>query len=133
MSEISADLVSRRWRRVDIKVKVGGELHLLRWRRSWFVDEVLFDDRRVAASSGLFGRETIFGLHVKTPAGDETRLLLSIDPEADWTDWSGTGRPGGVRLETADGALLAIGTLGPDRTEPFQKLFDRAIEAIGLS
>ncbi len=133
MTEISASLLSRRWRRVDIKVSVGSELHVLRWRRSWLVDEVLFDDRRVATSNGLFNRESIFGLNVKTPSGEETRLLLSIDPETDWTDWQGSGRPRGVRLETADVALIAIGSLGPDRVEPFRKLFDRAIEAAGLS
>ena len=133
MTELTASLLSRRWRRVDIKVNVGGELHVLRWRRGWLVDEVLFDDRRVATSSGLFNRESIFGLNVKTPAGEETRLLLSIDPEADWTDWQGSSRPRGVRLETADVALIAMGSLGPDRAEPFRKLFDRAIEAAGLS
>ncbi len=133
MSEISASLLSRRWRRIDIKVNVGGELHVLRWRRGWFADAVLFDDRCVASSGGLFNRETLFGLNVKTPAGDETRLLFSIDPEPDWTDWRGTGRPGGVRLETAEHVLVSVGSLGPDRAEPFKTLIDRAIEAVGLS
>ena len=130
---IRAELISRAWRRVDIKVSIGDDLHLLRWRRGWFVDEVLFDDRRVATSTGLFGREASFGLEVKTPAEETVRLLLSIDADPDWNDWEGSSRPRGVRLETAENALIAIGSLGPDRTEPFRKLFDRAVEAIGLS
>lgn len=133
MAGIEASLISRAWRKVDVKLRVGEDLHILRWRRHWFIDEVLFDDRRVATSSGLFGRESIFGLEVKTPSGAPQRLLFSIDPEADWMDWSGSSRPQGVRLETADAALLAVGSLGPDRAEPFRKLYDRAVEAIGLS
>jgi hypothetical protein len=133
MAELEASLISRDWRKVDIKLRVGDDLHVLRWRRRWFIDEVLFDDRRVATTSGMFGRESIFGLEVKAPTGDARRLLFSIDTQSDWTDWEGSGRPRGVRLETADAALLAIGSLGPDRTEPFKKLFDRAVEAIGLS
>ncbi len=133
MADITAHLISRAWRRVDIKMNISGDMHLLRWRRRWFIDEVLFDDRRVATSAGLFGREALFGMEVKAPSGEAMRLLLSIDPESDWTDWTGSGRPRGVRLETADNALVAIGSLGPDRTEPFKKLFDRAIEAVGLS
>lgn len=133
MKEIGAQLISRAWRKVDIKLSVGPDLHILRWRRRWCIDEVLFDDRRIAISSGWLGRESIFGLEVKAPSGEVQRLLLSIDPETDWTDWKGTGRPCGVRLESADTALIAIGSLGPDRTEPFKKLFDRAAASIGLS
>ena len=133
MAEISAQLIARAWRRVDVKLSIDGELHVLRWRRGWFVDEVLFDDRRVATSTGLFGRDAIFGLNIKVPDGPEAKLLFSIDPEADWMDWSGSSRPSGVRLESADDVLIAMGSLGPDRTEPFKKLFDRAIAAVGLS
>ncbi len=133
MANISAELIARAWRRVDVKLNIDGELHVLRWRRGWFVDEVLFDERRVATSTGFLGRDTIFGLNIKTPNDGEARLLFSIDPEDDWMDWSGSSRPSGVRLETADDALIAIGSLGPDRTEPFKGLFDRAIAAVGLS
>ena len=133
MTTISAELITRAWRRIDVKLTIDGELHVLRWRRGWLVDEVLFDERRVATSIGLWGRDAIFGLNIKTPDGGEARMLLSIDPEADWTDWSGSSRPSGVRLETADDALIAVGSLGPDRTEPFKRLFDRAIAAAGLS
>ena len=107
-------------------------MHILRWRRGWFVDEVLFDDRRVATSQGLFGRETVFGLAIATENNAEVRLLLSLDATPDWNDWSGAMRLGGVRLETADETLIAQGSLGPDRMEPFRQLYDRAIKAIGL-
>lgn len=133
MASFSADLISRAWRRVDIKLNVDGEIHVLRWRRGWIVDEVLFDDRRVATSTGIFGRETIYGLSVKNTDDRESRLLLTIDPEAAWNDWTDTGRPRGVRLETADEALIAFGSLGPDRAEPFRQLYDQAINALGLS
>jgi len=133
MTIISAELVKRGSKTVDIKLVIGGEMHLLRWRRTTFADQVLFDERVIAQSKGLMGRETVFGLAPKTEAGDEIRLLLTIDPEADWMDLSGEERCKGIRLETADEPLIAIGSLGPDRAEPFRKLYDRAIEAMGLS
>ena len=108
-------------------------MHILRWRRRNFFDEVLFDDRRVATSKGLFGRETTFGLGVIPESGDEVRFILSIDPEVDWNDWTGEARLKGVRLETANTTLIAQGSFGPDRIEPFRELYDRAIKAIGLS
>lgn len=133
MAEISAELVKRGAKTIDIKLVIDGDMHLLRWRRTTFADQVLFDERIVAQSKGLFGRETVFGLAPKTKADEELRLLLTIDPEADWMDMSGEERCKGVRLETAGEPLVAVGSLGPDRIEPFRKLYDRAIEAIGLS
>ena len=132
-TRMSARILSRAWRKIDIKLTIDGDMHVLRWRRGLFSDEVLFDDRRVASAFGLFGRESIYGLGVKTEDGAEHKLLLSIDTQEDWTDWSGEMRPRGVRLETADQALIAFGSLGPDRSEPFLKLFDRAVQSLGLS
>ena len=108
-------------------------MHVLRWRRGLFVDEVLFDDRRVATATGLLNRENIFGLGIDTETGGEIRLLFTVDTESDWNDWSGEMKPRGVRLETADEALIAYGSLGPDRMEPFRQLYDRAIHVLGLS
>ena len=133
MSTLFADILQRAWRKVDIKLSIDGEMHVLRWRRGWFVDEVLFDDRRVATSSGLFGRETIFGLSIQQDDDRQLKLLLMIDVEAAWDDWTGEMKPRGVRLETADAPLIAYGSLGPDRVEPFREVFDRAVKAIGLS
>ena len=129
----SAELVKRASRAIDIKLVIDGQMHVLRWRRGAFADQVHFDDRLVAQSKGLFGRETVFGLAPKTEKGDVIRLLFTVDPEDDWMDFSDQGRCRGVRLETADEALIAVGSLGPDRGEPFRKLYDRAIEALGLN
>jgi len=133
MTVISASILQRAWRKIDIKISVGGDMHILRWRRGWFVDEVLFDDRRVATATGLFGRETIYGLNIEIDDENAAKLILMIDPGEDWHDWSGEMRPRGVRLESADEALIAFGSLGPDRAEPFRQLYDRAIKTIGLS
>ncbi len=132
MSVVHANLLNRAWRKVDIKLSIDGEMHILRWRRGWFVDEVLFDDRRVATTTGLFSREAIFGLNVDISEEKSVRLVFMIDAVAGVNDWSGEMKPRGVLLETADQALVAYGSLGPDRIEPFRALYDRAIKAIGL-
>lgn len=132
MTEIAASLLNRAWRKVDIKLSIGGAMRILRWRSGWFSDEVLFDERHVAATTGLISRETIYGLEIDAGDGAGVRFLLMIDPAPDWTDWSGDARPGGVRLETADRVLIAQGTHASDRIEPFRKLYDRAIKAMGL-
>ncbi|MEO1135631.1 MAG: hypothetical protein AAFW68_03335 [Pseudomonadota bacterium] len=133
MTDATATLLQRAWRKVDIKLSIGGEMHVLRWRRGIFVDEVLFDDRRVATATGLWNRETIYGLNINNDAGSDIRLVLMVDTQPDWNDWTGEMRPRGVRLETAETPLLAVGSLGPDRAEPFRQLYDRAIKAMGLS
>ena len=132
MSAIAAELLARAWRRVDVKLSVDGRMHVLRWRRTMFHDAVYFDDRRIAVSKGWSGRETTFGLEATREGGEPLRLLFIVDPEPDWADWSGTMRPRGVRLESAERPLLAVGTLGADRGEPFRKLFDDAVKALGL-
>ena len=121
-----------------MKLVLRGQMHVLRWRRGWFIDEVLFDDRRIATSRGLFGRESIFGLNLSADQQGEdesaqTRLLFTIDPEESWSDWTGEGRPRGVRLESADEVHLAFGSLGISYAEPFRDLYDRAVKALGLS
>lgn len=133
MTELSASLLSRAWRKVDVKLAIEGEMHILRWRRGWFMDEVLFDDRRVATATGVFSRETMFGLDIATDNDGSVRLLFIIDPTPDWNDWSGDMKPRGVRLESASDAVIAIGSLGPDRMQPFRELYDHAIKAMGLS
>ncbi|MEM6538920.1 MAG: hypothetical protein AAF668_14470 [Pseudomonadota bacterium] len=134
---MKADLICRKWRRVDVKLALEDNLHVIRWRRGVFADEVLFDGRKVAESRGLFGRETIFGLEMKTDNEKVVRMLLTIDPSTDSLDMNGDMRPDGVRLETADDVLLAIGSLAPgtgDRAKAaFSDLFDRASKALGLS
>lgn len=133
MTNITATLLQRAWRKVDIKVAIDGDMHILRWRGGWFVDEVLFDDRRVATSKGVFSREGIFGLSVNLDEDRNVKFVLMIDAQPGWDDFTGETKPRGVRLETADEALIAIGSFGPDRVEPFRELYDRAIKAIGLA
>lgn len=133
MTVIAAELINRAWRKIDIKLSIDGEMHILRWRRGWLADEVLFDDRRVATAGGLVSRDGLFGLNIKTGADAQKRLLLSIDAAAGMGDMSGEMKPRGVRLETADEALIAFGSLGPDRMAPFRQLFDQAIKAIGIT
>ncbi|MHA7870728.1 MAG: hypothetical protein ACX939_00105 [Hyphococcus sp.] len=130
---IAASLLNRAWRKVDIKLAIDGDMHILRWRRGWFVDEVMFDDRRVATATGVFGREALYGLDLEAGEGRRVKLVLMIDPAAAWDDWTGEMPPRGVRLETADSSLIAYGSLGPDRAEPFRQLYDRAVKAMGLS
>ena len=132
-NEMSASILHCAWRKVDIKLAIDGEMHVLRWRRSWFIDEVLFDDRRVATTKGLFGRDSTFGLALNTLDDTEVRLLFSVDSQPDWNDMNGDMKPRGVRLDTADATLIAEGSLGPKRPEPFRELYDRSIKAIGLS
>ena len=133
MSAVQASLLLRVWRRVDIKLSIDGEMHLLRWRRGMFNDEVLFDDRRVATARGLFGREGVFGLDIEAANGARIKLVLMIDAEPDWNSMSGDMRPRGVRLESAEASLIAVGSCEPDRAEPFRQLYDRAVKAFGLS
>lgn len=130
---ISATLINRAWRRIDMKLSIGGDMHVLSWRRGWFHDEVTFDGRRVASTSGFFARDTLYGFVLRDDNDDDFRLLLSVDPESDWWDWSCEMRPRGVRLETADAPLIAFGSLGPDPASRFTDLFDRAVKSLGLS
>lgn len=130
---MQAELLASAWRRVDIKLTLDGAMHLLAWRRRWFHDEVLFDGRRVASAPGVFTREGSFGFEIRRENGETLRLLLTVDPNEDESAWSMSMRPGGVRLETAEEALIATGTLGPPRADAFSDLFSRAAKALGLS
>lgn len=130
---IGAELIARQWRRADVKLVINGEMHVLRWRRGWLADEVLFDGRPVARATGLFGRDATFGLSMKTPGDETVRLLFAVDPAPDWDDWTGEMRPRGVRLETAEGPLVAFGSLASRRGASFRAAFERAVRALGLS
>ncbi|MBT8471536.1 MAG: hypothetical protein HKN14_06630 [Marinicaulis sp.] len=116
-----------------MKLSIDGELHILRWRRGWFVDEVLFDDRRVATSQGLFAREAFFGFDINTGAGGSTKMVLLIDANMAWDEWTGEMRPPGVRLETAAETLIAAGSFDTERPSTFRDLYDRAVKSLGLS
>lgn len=112
---MTAELVRADAKNVDIKLVIDGQMHLLAWRRRLVGDEVLVNGVRQQASGGLWGRETVYGLvfgRNEYGEGGE-RLMLSIDPREDYSDWSGHPRLRGVRLESANGLLLSFGSLDP--------------------
>ena len=114
MTALKAELVRLTESEIDIKLVNGDRMHVLQWRRTLLWDEVLLDGKRQAHSTGLWGREKVYGLvfgRDETGDGGE-RVMLIVDPRN--ADWSGMdGKVSGVRLEAADGPLFAYGTLDP--------------------
>ncbi|MEL6245717.1 MAG: hypothetical protein AAFQ85_10240 [Pseudomonadota bacterium] len=103
----------------DLKIVSGERMHVLQWRRRLLHDEVLLDGKTQATSYGLFGREKVYGLvfgRDDQGRGGE-RVMLIVDPRSS-DQWTGMNfQMSGVRLETADGPLLAHGTLDPKSLE----------------
>lgn len=119
MSELKAELVRVTSSEVDIKVINGPDMHVLQWRRRLFWDEVLVNGQRAAHSTGLMGREKVYGLVFGRNEEGEggMRVMLIVDPRNS-DQWTGMGeRISGVRLETADGPLIAYGSLDPRELE----------------
>ncbi|MEM0986105.1 MAG: hypothetical protein AAGJ32_07655 [Pseudomonadota bacterium] len=116
---------------VDIKIVVNDRMHVLQWRRTLFWDAVLLDGRRQSHSSGLWGREKVYGLVFgRAPDGSGgTPVMLILDPRDH--DWTGE-RIGGVRLETKDGPLIAYGTLDPKSLEKPATFSDWMKKQIGM-
>ena len=114
-----AEIVRLSLRQVDLKIVSGDRMHVLSWRRTLFWDEVLLDGKRQAHSSGLWGREKVYGLVFgrDNEGNGGERVMLLLDPRnAD--RWTGTAETlAGVRLETAAGPLVAHGTLDPKSLE----------------
>lgn len=121
-THITAELVRVEAKKVDVKLLINGEMHLLAWRRMAFHDEVTVNGVEQARSSALGKRETLYGLVFgKNREGEGgVRVLFTIDPKQDWTsmNWNGEMRLSGVRLEAGEGVLLSYGTLDP---RSFQK------------
>ncbi|MEO0981495.1 MAG: hypothetical protein AAFX03_02455 [Pseudomonadota bacterium] len=114
-----AELVRFTLHEVDIKIVTGERMHVLQWRRRFLHDEVLLDGKVQATSYGVTGREKVYGLVFGRDAdgtGGE-QVMLAIDPRSatDWTN--GDSFVKGVRLETAEGPLIAHGTLDPKTHE----------------
>jgi hypothetical protein len=113
---ITAELVRIETRKIDVKLLINGEMHLLAWRRGVFYDEVLVNGVRQHESRG-FSRETLYGLIFgKNREGEGgVRVLFTVDPKPDWThmNWNGHTRLSGARLESGEGVLLSYGTLDP--------------------
>ncbi len=114
-----AEIVRLGLHQVDLKIVSGERMHVLSWRRTLFWDEVLLDGTRQAHSSGLWGREKVYGLVFgrDDDGNGGERVMLLLDPRNS-DRWTGTGDTiAGVRLETAAGPLVAHGTLDPKSLE----------------
>ena len=113
---MQASLIRLAHWKIDIKLINGETMHLLQWRRHLTHDEVLLNGKLQQTSHGIWGRETIYGLAFK-PGEDENmredRVMLVVDASPNSMKWMGSGdmAPGGVRVENAEGPLLAFGTL----------------------
>jgi hypothetical protein len=132
---IMASIVRLHTRAIDIKIVIRGDMHILQWRRNLLWDEVLVDGRRQGHSTGLWGRETSYGLEFGRDEEGRggTRLLFTIDPkENDW-DWSGEGKASGLRIEGVDGPIVAYGTLDPQNLERPTTFSDALKKTLGMN
>lgn len=113
-----AEIVRLGLHQVDMKIVSGERMHVLSWRRTLFWDEVLLDGKRQAHSSGMWGREKVYGLVFgrDDEGNGGERVMLLLDPKSD-NNWSDTQKISGIRLETANGPLLAYGSLDPKSLE----------------
>lgn len=113
-----AEIVRLSLHQVDLKIVSGERMHVLSWRRTLFWDEVLLDGKRQAHSAGLWGREKVYGLVFgrDDEGNGGERVMLLLDPKSDH-NWSESQKLSGIRLETANGPLVAYGTLDPKSLE----------------
>ena len=129
-----AEIVRLTLNEIDIKIVSGDKMRVLQWRRRLLNDEVLLDGKLQASSYGLFKREKVYGLvfgRDETGAGGD-RVMLIVDPRTSdhWTGMS--DKLGGVRLETAQGPLLAYGTLDPKTLEKPATFADWMKKSMGM-
>jgi len=130
MNHLQADIVRITTSEVDLKIMSGDTMHVLQWRRRMFWDDVLLDGKLQARSSGLWGREKVYGLVFGRDETGEggTKVMLILDPrELDWGE-----KIGGVRLETAHGPLLAYGSLDPKSLEKPSTFSDWMKKQMGM-
>ncbi len=129
-----AEIVRISLRQVDIKIIKGDQMHVLQWRRTLFWDEVLLDGKRQAHSSGLWGREKVYGLvfgrDLDGKGGE--KVMLMIDPKKNEWNWTNE-QLRGIRLEGRDGAIVAFGTLDPKSLEKPDTFADWMKKAIGMN
>ena len=130
-----AELVRVGLHQVDIKVVTEeGEMHVLQWRRNLLWDEVLLDGKRQAHSAGL-GREKCYGLVFgkRADGAGGTKVMLLLDPSTDYSNWTGSAQKlCGVRLETADGPIVAYGSLDPKTLEKPATFSDWMKKTMGM-
>ena len=130
-----AELVRVSLHQVDIKVVTeDDEMHVLQWRRNLLWDEVLLNGKRQAHSSG-FSREKVYGLVFgKAPDGSGgTKVMLLLDPSTSYGNWGNPNQQiAGVRLETADGPVVAFGTLDPKNLQKPATFSDWMKKTMGM-
>ncbi len=133
MSQLKADIVRMTRSAIDIKITDGDRMHVLQWRRTLLWDAVLLDGKRQAYSHGLWGRENVYGLvfgrDLEGDGGE--RVMLVVDPR----DLSWTGmrdEVAGVRLEAADGPIIAYGSLDPKTLEKPSSFSDWMKKQMGM-
>ena len=117
---MKAEIVRLTGSEVDLKIVNGERMHVLQWRRHFLKDEVLLDGKVQASSHGLWGREKVYGLVFgRDDAGEGgERVMLIVDPRTDYSNWSSMHHNiSGLRLEKADGPLIAYGSLDPKALE----------------
>ncbi|MEM5515926.1 hypothetical protein WNY37_03120 [Henriciella sp. AS95] len=130
-----AELVRVSLHHVDIKIVTDDEqMHVLQWRRNLLWDEVLLDGKRQAHSGG-FAREKVYGLVFgKDREGNGgTKIMLILDPATDYGSLTDSAqRLRGVRLETADGPIVAYGSLDPKTLEKPATFSDWMKKTMGM-
>ena len=130
-----AELVRVSLHQVDIKIVTGeGEMHVLQWRRNLLWDEVLLDGKRQGHSGG-FSREKVYGLVFgkKSDGTGGTKVMLLLDPSTSHGNWGNPNQQlSGVRLETAEGPIVAFGTLDPKNLEKPATFSDWMKKTMGM-
>ena len=130
-----AEIVRLSTSEVDLKIINGSRMHVLQWRRHFLHDEVLLDGKTQATSFGLWGREKVYGLVFgRDIEQDKTgeRVMLIVDP-ANADRWTGMDdRMAGVRLEAADGPLIAYGSLDPQSLKKPSTFSDWMKKSMGM-
>ncbi|HIG22834.1 MAG TPA: hypothetical protein EYG02_13815 [Henriciella marina] len=130
-----AELVRVGLHQVDIKIVTEeGEMHVLQWRRNLLWDEVLLDGKRQGHSGG-FGREKCYGLVFGKRADGTggTKVMLLLDPSTSYGNWGNPHQQiAGVRLETADGPIVAFGTLDPKNLQKPATFSDWMKKSMGM-
>jgi hypothetical protein len=60
-AQITAEIVRIKAEKVDIKLLINGEMHLLAWRRMTFQDEITVNGVQQHLSRALGGCDTLYG------------------------------------------------------------------------
>lgn len=132
---MQAEIVRLGLHHVDIKIVDGDDMHVLQWRRNLLWDEVLLNGKRQAHSSGITGREKVYGLIFGANEDGQggTQVMLLLDPRTEQGNWGHVAqRVSGVRLEAKDGPIVAYGTLDPQALEKPATFADWMKKTMGM-